>query len=103
MHVLHLKKKDELSLITLATHLRIVDEVRIHNFHLSFYLTRNQEHVRFTQAYWGIVQFVLPYIHRGPRVDQNGKEGHVVEVTFDDFLQPAIRVWKKGEPYYPLV
>ena len=86
LHVLHLKKKDELNLITLATHLRIVDEVRIHNFHLTFYLTKNREHVCFTQVYWGIVQFVLPYIHWGPRVDQNRKEGRAMEVTFDDFL-----------------
>ena len=36
-------------------------------------------------------------------MDCNGKEGHAIEVTFDDFLQLAVRAWKKGEPYYPLV
>ena len=39
IHVLHIRKLDELNLILLATHLRLVDEVRIHNFHLHFYLT----------------------------------------------------------------
>ena len=63
LHVLQLKKKDELNLIALATHLRIVDEGRIHNFHLTFYLTRNKEHVSFTQAYWETIPFVLPYTH----------------------------------------
>ena len=37
VHMLHLCKKDELNLISLATHLRLVDDVRIHNFHLNHF------------------------------------------------------------------
>ena len=73
VHVLHLCKKDKLNFILLATHLFLVDEVRIHNFHLNFFLTARREHVRITPAYWRTVEFVLPYIKRGPWVKHKGK------------------------------
>ena len=51
VHALHLRKKDELNFILLAMHLRLVNEVRIHNFHIDHFLTARRVHVRITLAY----------------------------------------------------
>ena len=51
VHPLHLCKKDKLKFILLATHLHLVNEVRIHNFHIDFFLTAKRFHVRITLAY----------------------------------------------------
>ena len=51
IHVLHLRKRDELNFILLATSMRVVTEVRIHNFEIHFFLTWRREHVRLTQVY----------------------------------------------------
>ena len=50
-HMLQLRKKDELNLILLATHLHLVGKVRIHNFHLNHFFTARREHVRIAPAY----------------------------------------------------
>ena len=90
IHVLHLRKRDELNFILLATSLRVVTEVRIHNFEIHFFLIWRREHVRLTQGYWSIVEFVLSYINRGPWVEEEGKRVRAVNITFDDFMCPAI-------------
>ena len=51
VHVLQLCKRDKVNFILLATHLRLVDEVRIHNFHINHYLTARRAHVRITPAH----------------------------------------------------
>ena len=66
VHILHLRKRDEINFILLATSLGVVTEVRIHNFEIHYYLTWRREHVCLTQGHWNIVEFVLPYINRGP-------------------------------------
>ena len=66
VHILHLRKRDELNFILLATSLGVVTKVRIHNFEIHYYLTWRREHVRLTQGYWNTIDFVLPYINRGP-------------------------------------
>lgn len=103
VHVLQLRKKDELSFILLATHLRLVDEVRIHNFHINYYLTARRVHVRLVPAYWRTVKSFLPYINRGPWVEREGKRERAVKITFDNFLRPAVEAWKAGLPYHHLV
>ena len=51
VHALNLQKKDELNFILLATHLRLVNEVRIHNFHIDHFLTAKRAHVCITWAF----------------------------------------------------
>lgn len=103
VHVLHIRKKDELNLILLATHLRLVDEVRIHNFQLHFYLTSRRVHVRITLSHWETVRFYLPYINRGSWVEREGKREREIRITFDDFLRPAIEAKRAWKPYAPLI
>ena len=90
IHVLHLRKRDELNFILLATSLRVVTEVWIHNFEIHFFLTWRREHVCLTQGHWSTVEFVLPYINRGPWVEEEGKRVRAVNITFDDFMRPTI-------------
>jgi len=80
-----------------------VDEVRIHNFYLNFYITGRRAHVLIVQTYWRTVHFVLPYIKRGPWVLRDGKIERVVKITFDEVLKPAIEAWKAGLTYHRLV
>lgn len=96
VHVLHIRKKDELNFILLATHLRLVDEVKIHNFHLHFYINSQRLHVRITLSHWETVKFYLPYINKGPWVELEGKREREIKITFDDFLQPAIEAKRAG-------
>ena len=103
VHVLKLRKKEEVNLILLATQLQLVDEVRIHSFHLHYYLTPRRTHVRITPSHWETVRFVLPYINRGPLVERNGKKERAVRITFDEFLRPAINARKAGKPYEQLI
>ena len=103
VHPIRLRFKDELNLILLATQFCVVDEVRIHNFHLNFFLTARRAHVRIVQTYWRTTHFVLPYIKRGPWVLRDGKIERTVRITFDDFLKPVIEAKKAGLPYRRLV
>ena len=48
VHVLQLCKKNKVNVILLATHLCLVDEVRIHNFHINHYLIARRAHVCIT-------------------------------------------------------
>ena len=51
VHPLHLFKKDELNFILSTMHLHLVNEVRIHNFQIDFFLTARRFHVHITLAY----------------------------------------------------
>ena len=86
MHTLHIRKKDKLNFISLATHLHLVNEVRIHAFQVDFYLTARRFHTRIVPSRWEAVQFVLPYINRGQWVENKGKREREIKITFDDFL-----------------
>lgn len=103
VHVLQLCWKDELNFISLATHLHMVDEVRVHNFHLNYLLTVRRVHVRIVPTYWRTVQFVLPYINWGPWRERESKRERVVKITFDEFLRPAVEAWRAKLPYQHLV
>ena len=103
MHLLHLGKRDELNFISLTTHFRLVNEVRIHCFEIILHFSARREHIRITPSRWEAVEFVLPYINRGPWVEGEGKRERVVQITFDDYLKPAIKAWRVGKPYARLV
>ena len=103
VHVLKLRWKDEVNLIQIATKLLVVDEVRIHSFHLHHYLTARKTHVRITPSHWETVKFVLPYINRGPWIERNGKKERAVKITFDDFLRPALEARRAGKPFAHLI
>ena len=86
IHTLRLCKKDKVNSILLATHFGVVDEIRVHNFHLYRYLFRGHIHVRIAQSHWGAVQTVLSYVSW--RVGE--EEGKPIKITFDEFLRPAV-------------
>ena len=46
VHALQLCTKSDLNFISLVTHFQLVKEVRIHTFHLNYYLTARRLHVR---------------------------------------------------------
>ena len=98
-----LRFKDELNLILLATRFCIVDEVRIHNFQVNFFITGRRVHIRLVQTYWRTVHFVLPYIKRGPWVERGSKRERAIKITFDEVLKPAVEAWKAGLPYQRLI
>ena len=75
-----------MNFISLATHLHLVNEVRIHAFQVDFYLTARRFHTRIIPSRSEAVQFVLPYINRGPWVEKEGKRERAIKITFDDFL-----------------
>ena len=93
VHTPLLKKRDELNAILLATHFNLVEEVRIHNFHLYRYIKAERVHVRITQSYWDSVKILLPYISGKPWA----------RITFDKFLCPRIAAWKDHKPYSQIV
>ena len=103
VHILHIRKKDELNFISLATHLHLVSEVRIHSFQVDFYLTARRFHTRIVPSRWEAVKFVLPYINRGQWVENEGKREREIKITFDDFLQPAVQAWRAGKPFADLL
>ena len=91
VHLLHLRKRDELNLISLTTHFRLANEVRIHSFEISHFYSARREHICITPSRWEAVEFVLPYINTGPWVEHEGKRERAMRITFDDFLQPAVK------------
>ena len=91
VHLLNLRKRDELNLISLTTHFRLVNEVRIHCFEICCYYSARREHIRITPSRWEVVEFVLPYINRGPWVECEGKRERAVQVTFDNYLKLVIK------------
>lgn len=54
-------------------------------------------------GHWETTQFVFPYIKRGPWVESEGKRERAIKITFDDFLQPAVKAWWAGLPYKKLI
>ena len=91
VNVIRLQERNELNLILLATSLRVVNEVRIHNFQINFYLTARKQHIRLTKAHWRVVGFFLPYVNQGPWVESEGKRERAVRITFDEFLCLAVQ------------
>ena len=103
VHLLHLRKRNELNFISLTTHFRLVNKVRIHCFEISHHFSARREHIRITPSRWEAMEFVLPYINRGPWVECKGKRERAVQITFDNYLKPTIKAWRAGEPYAQLV
>ena len=56
-----------------------------------------------TPSRWEAVKFVLPYINQGPWVENEGKRERAVRITFDDFVQLAVKAWRAGEPFANLI
>lgn len=96
MYVLYVRSRDELNQILLATHLRLVKEVRLHTCQLSEYYTARKQHLRVTQSPWRSVAFLLPYICKGNWVESNGIREREVKITFDEFLRPVACTWRLG-------
>ena len=90
VHTLRLCKKDEVNSILLATHFGIIDEVRVHNFHIYRYLIAGRIHVRIALSYWGAIELVLSYISKRLWVNLEEERSGAVKITFDNFLHPAI-------------
>ena len=84
-------------------YLCLVDEVRIHNFHLNRFFSTRRKHVRITPTRWEAIEFVLPYINRSPWVEHEGKRERAMNITFNNFVQPAVEAWRAGKPYAWLV
>ena len=91
IHLLHLRKRDELNLISITTHFCLVNEVRIHSFEISHFYSARHEHICITPSRWEAVEFVLPCINRGPWVECKGKRERAVKVTFDNYLKPTMK------------
>lgn len=103
IHTLHLRKKEEVNSILLATHFGIVDTVHIHNFHIYHYIISERVHVRIAQSHWGAVQSILSYISKRLEVGSESKRRGPIKITFDEFLRPAVTAWKNGVPYAQIV
>ena len=99
IHTLRLCKRDEVNSILLATHFGVVNEVRVHNFHLYWYLIKGNIHICIAQSHWGAVQTVSSYMSQ--RFGEEG--GSPIKILFDDFLRPAVTAWKNGEPHAHIV
>ena len=100
-HYLH--TRNELNFIALVTHFKLVEEVRIHTFHLRFYLTSRKCHVRIESVRWELVKLILRFVNRGPWVVKKGRVERTIKITFDDILKPAVAAWRSGLPYWRLV
>lgn len=103
VHAIHLCTRNELNFISLVTHFQLVEEVRIHTFHINHYLTYRRVHARFQAVRWEVVQLILRFINRGPWVVKDSIKKRAIEITFDDFLKPAVEAWRAGLPYTHLV
>ena len=68
VHVNLLCTKNELNFMSLVTHFELVEEVRIHTFHLNYYLTARRAHVRIQGVRWEVVKLILQFVNRGPWV-----------------------------------
>ena len=90
VNALQLCTRNELNFISLVTHFHLVEEVRIHTFHLNHYLTSRRAHVCLQSVRWELVKLILCFIERGPWVLQESKKEREIRVTFDEFLKPVI-------------
>ena len=91
--------RNELNFISLVTHFQLVEEVRIHTFHLKFYLTSRRAHVRIEGVRWEVVKLILQFVNRGPWVAKGERLERVIKITFDDLLKPVVEDWRSGLPY----
>lgn len=96
LHVdaLRLQGTNDLNFVSLATELCLVEEVRIHTFHLNHFLTSQRVHLYLQSTSWEVAQLILSYINRGPLVQMELQWERAVKVTFDDFLKPVIEAWR---------
>ena len=99
----YLCTRNELNFISLATHFQLVEEVRIHTFHLKFFLTSRRAHVRIEGVRWELVKLILQFVNRGPWVAKGGRVERAIKMTFDDLLKPAVAAWRSGLPYKGLI
>ena len=95
--------RNELNFISLATHFRLIEEVRIHTFHLKFFFTSRRAHVRIEGVRWELVKLILQFVNRGPWVAKGDKLERAIKITFDDILKPAVAAWRSGLPYRGLI
>lgn len=103
VHAIQLCTRNELNFISLVTHFQLVEKVRIHTFHLNYYLTSRRTHVRIQSVRWEEVKLILQFINRGPWVVKGSTRERAIKITFDEFLKPAIEAWRNGLPYAHLV
>ena len=103
VHATQLCTRNELNFISLATHFQLVEEVRIHTFHLDYYFTSRKLHVRIKSMRWEVVKLILQFVNRGPWVAKGSTIERVVKITFDDFLKPAVEAWRGGLPYQHII
>ena len=99
----YLYTRNELNFIALATHFQLVEEVRIHTFHIRYFLTARKAHARLGCVRWELVKLILRFVNRGPWVIKEGRVERATKITFDDFLKPAVEAWRGGLPYYKLL
>ena len=99
----YLYTRNELNFIALVTQFQLVEEVRIHTFHLRFYLTSRKGHVRIEGVRWELVKLILRFVNRGPWVVKEGRVERAIKITFDDLLKPAVAAWRSGLPYRRLI
>ena len=104
VHANHLCTRNELNFISLVTHFQLVEEVRIHTFHLNYFLTTKRAHVCIQGVRWEVVKLILQFVNRGPWVVKGGTLERAIKITFDEFLKPAaVEAWKSGLPYQSIV
>ena len=77
--------------------------MRIHTFHLRFFLTSRKGHVRIEGVRWELVKLILRFVNRGPWVVKEGRVERAIQITFDDLLKPVVAAWRNGLPYRGLV
>ena len=99
----YLYTRNELNFIALVTQFQLVEKVRIHTFHLRFFLTARKFHVRIGCVRWELVKLILRFVNRGPWVIKEGRVERAIKITFDDFLKPAVEAWRSGLPYWKII
>ena len=99
----YLYTRNELNFIALVTQFQLVEEVRLHTFHLRFFLTSRKVHVRIEGVRWEIVKLILRFVNRGPWVVKEGRVERAIQIIFDDLLKPAVVAWRSGLPYRRLI
>ena len=99
----YLYTRNELNFIALVTQFQLVEEVRIHTFHLRFFLTSRKGHVRIEGVRWELVKLILRFVNRGPWVVKEGRVERAIQITFDDLFKPAVAAWRSGLPYRRLI
>ena len=99
----YLYTRNELNFIALATHFQLIEEVRIHTFHIRIFLTARKARARLGCVHWELVKLILRFVNRGPWVIKEGRVERAIKITFDDFLKPAVEAWRGGLPYWKIL